>query len=143
MTDKQIIIKDYFNILRDEYNRIYCIQNIGDPKSLIKAIREQNEYIQAKEQEYEQLRNKLNSNIERMNEQNEKLHNEIQAIRQQMKTILMVQTNGKYRPVKNSTKEQCYQVLGNIQELLKTNIITITERSNNATKNIHTKRESR
>ena len=41
-----------------------------------------------------------------------------------MKTILMVSNNGKYRPVKNSTKEQCYQVLGNIQELLKTNIIT-------------------
>ena len=53
---KQIIIKDYFNILRDEYNRIYCIQNIGDPKSLIKAIREQNEYIQAKEQEFELLK---------------------------------------------------------------------------------------
>ena len=68
MMAKQIIIKDYFNILRDEYNRIYCIQNIGDPKSLIKAIREQNEYIQAKEQECEELRNKLNSNIERMNE---------------------------------------------------------------------------
>lgn len=126
MTDKQIIIKDYFNILRDEYNRIYCIQNIGDPKSLIKAIREQNEYIQAKEQECEQLRNKLNLNIERMNEENEKLHNEIQVIRQQMKTILMVSNNGKYRPVKNSTKEQCYQILGNIQELLKTNIMTIS-----------------
>ena len=79
--------------------------------------------LKIKEKECEQLRNKLNSNIERMNEQNEKLHNEIQAIRQQMKTILMVTINGKYRPVKNSTKEQCYQVLGNIQELLKTNII--------------------
>ena len=83
-----------------------------------------------KEQECEQLRNKLNSNIERMNEQNEKLHNEIQAIRQQMKTILMVQTNGKYRPIKNSTKEQCYQVLGNIQELLGTNIIRLSEVNN-------------
>ena len=129
MMAKHIIIKDYFNILRDEYGRIYCIQDIGDSKSLIKAIREQNEYIQAKEQECEQLRNKLNSNIERMNEQNEKLHNEIQVIRQQMKTILMVSNNGKYRPIKNSAKEQCYQVLGNIQELLKTNIITITERN--------------
>lgn len=48
----------------------------------------------------------------------------INRIKQQMKTILMVPTNGKYRPVKNSTKEQCYQILGNIQELLKTNIIT-------------------
>lgn len=32
--------------------------------------------FQAKEQECEELRNKLNSNIERMNEQNEKLHKE-------------------------------------------------------------------
>ena len=99
-------------------------------------------------EENEELRNKLNSNIERMNEQNEKLHNEnkelksyikedlvphtqiyiglINRIKQQMKTILMVKTNGKYRPVKNSTKEQCYQILGNIQELLKTNIMTIS-----------------
>ena len=83
-----------------------------------------------KEKECEQLRNKLNSNIEKMNEQNEKLHNEIQAIRQQMKTILMVTINGKYRPVKNSTKEQCYQVLGNIQELLGTNIIRLSEVNN-------------
>ena len=83
-----------------------------------------------REQECEQLRNKLNSNIEKMNEQNEKLHNEIQVIRQLMKNILMVQTNGKYRPVKNSTKEQCYQVLGNIQELLGTNIIRLSEVTN-------------
>ena len=105
-----------------------------------------------REQECDQLRNKLNSNIERMNEQNEKLHNEnkelksyikedlvphtqiyiglINKIKQQMKTILMVLNNGKYRPVKNSTKEQCYQVLGNIQELLKTNIIRFGEVDN-------------
>ena len=37
MTDKQIIINDYFNIMRDENGRIFCIQEIGDPKSLIKA----------------------------------------------------------------------------------------------------------
>ena len=87
-----------------------------------------------------------------MNEQNEKLHNEnkelksyikedlvphtqiyiglINKIKQQMKTILMVLNNGKYRPVKNSTKEQCYQVLGNIQELLGTNIIRLSEVNN-------------
>lgn len=59
MADKQIVIKDYFNILRDDYGRIYCIQEIGDPKSLIKAIREQNEYIQAKEQECEELKKEL------------------------------------------------------------------------------------
>ena len=86
--------------------------------------------LKIKEKECEQLRNKLNSNIEKMNEQNEKLHNEIQAIRQQMKTILMVTINGKYRPVKNSTKEQCYQVLGIIQELLGTNIIRLSEVDN-------------
>ena len=59
MENKQIAIKDYFNILRDGYGRIYCIQEIGDPKSLIKAIREQNEYIQAKEQECEELKTLL------------------------------------------------------------------------------------
>ena len=86
--------------------------------------------LKIKEKECEQLTNKLNSNIERMNEQNEKLHNEIQTIKQQMKTILMVLNNGKYRPVKNSTKEQCYQVLGIIQELLGTNIIRLSEVDN-------------
>lgn len=59
MADKQIVIKDYFNILRDDYGRIYCIQEIGDPKSLIKAIREQNDYIQAKEQECEELKKSI------------------------------------------------------------------------------------
>ena len=86
--------------------------------------------LKRKEQECEQLRNKLNSSIGKMNAQNEKLHNEIQVIRQQMKTILMVSNNGKYKPVKNSTKEQCYQVLGNIQELLGTNIIRLSEVNN-------------
>lgn len=60
--DKQIIIEDYFNIMRDDYGRIYCIQDIGDPKELIKAIREQNEYIQRKEQECEN--NKIAYKIE-------------------------------------------------------------------------------
>ena len=60
MENKQIVIKDYFNILRDGYGRIYCIQEIGDSKSLIKAIREQNEYIQAKDQECEELKTLLN-----------------------------------------------------------------------------------
>ena len=88
--------------------------------------------LKRKEKECEELRDKLNSNIEKMNAQNEKLHNEIQVIRQQMKTILMVSNNGKYKPVKNSTKEQCYQVLGNIQELLGTNIIRLSEVNNGA-----------
>ena len=66
MADKQIVIKDYFNILRDDYGRIYCIQEIGDPKSLIKAIREQNEYIQTKEQECEELKTLLNAEEQKL-----------------------------------------------------------------------------
>ena len=66
MENKQIVIKDYFNILRDGYGRIYCIQEIGDPKSLIKAIREQNEYIQAKEQECEELKTLLNAEEQKL-----------------------------------------------------------------------------
>ena len=66
MENKQIVIKDYFNIFRDDYGRIYCIQEIGDPKSLIKAIREQNEYIQAKEQECEELKTLLNAEEQKL-----------------------------------------------------------------------------
>ena len=78
MENKQIVIKDYFNILRDEYGRIYCIQDIGDPKSLIKAIREQNEYIQAKEQECEELKEKVKKYGE-INEQETKDYAELKA----------------------------------------------------------------
>ena len=44
----------------------------------LQRVKEYNELVdlyKAKEQECEELRNRLNSNIERMNEQNEKLHN--------------------------------------------------------------------
>ena len=41
---------------------------------LCRGCQYKNDY-KAKEQECEELRNRLNSNIERMNEQNEKLHN--------------------------------------------------------------------
>ena len=58
MTDKQIIINDYFNIMRDENGRLFGIQEIGDIRQLIKDIREQNEYIQTKEQECEELKEK-------------------------------------------------------------------------------------
>ena len=79
MTDKQIIINDYFNIMRDENGRIFCIQEIGDPKSLIKAIREQNEYIQAKEQECEELKKQLERKEENyqklLNKSNKYIHN--------------------------------------------------------------------
>ena len=131
MDDKQIMIDDV-----DVSDCPYYINKDGSCSShdceCVKCAHNVCFYkdYKAKEQECEQLRNKLNSSIERMNEQNEKLHNEIQAIKQQMKTILMVSNNGKYRPVKNSTKKQCYQVLGNIQELLGTNIIRFGEVDN-------------
>ena len=56
MTDKQIIIDKYFYMMRDENGRLFGIQEIGDIRQLIKDIREQNEYIQAKEQECEKLK---------------------------------------------------------------------------------------
>ena len=143
MDEQQIIIDD-------QKKTIHRLQDECTEKT--NAIIALGEQLKTKEQECEQLRNKLNSSIERMNKQNEKLHNEnkelksyikedlvphtqiyvglINRIKQQMKTILMVSTNGKYRPVKNSTKEQCYQVLGNIQELLGTNIIRLSEANN-------------
>ena len=40
--------------------------------------------LKDKEKECEQLRNKLNSNIERMNKQNEKLHNENKELKAQL-----------------------------------------------------------
>ena len=39
MTNKQIIISNYFNIMCDENGRIFGIQEIRDSKSLIKAIK--------------------------------------------------------------------------------------------------------
>lgn len=72
MTDKQIIIDDYFNIMCDENGRILGIQEIGDQKSLIKAIKEQNEYIQAKEQELQQaMDNYVQLDLQRVKEYNE------------------------------------------------------------------------
>ena len=56
MTDKQIVIDKYFYMMRDEIGRIFGIQEIGDTRQLIKDIREQNEYIQAKEQECKRLK---------------------------------------------------------------------------------------
>ena len=59
MENKQIIIDKYFYMMRDENGRIFGIQEIGDTRQLIKDIREQNEYIQAKEQECEELKTLL------------------------------------------------------------------------------------
>ena len=49
-----------------------------------KTINILKEKLLCKEQECEELRNKLNSNIERMNEQNEKLHNENKELKAQL-----------------------------------------------------------
>lgn len=68
MTDKQIKIEDYFNIMRDDYGRIYGIQDIGDTKELIKAIREQNEYIKAKEQECERWKSNFYGKVSAIEE---------------------------------------------------------------------------
>ena len=60
MSSKQIKIEDYFNIMRDDNGMVFGIQEIGDTRDLIKAIREQNEYIQAKELKCEELQHKVN-----------------------------------------------------------------------------------
>ena len=56
MSSKQIKIDNYFNIMRDDNGRVFGIQEIGDTRDLIKAIEEQNEYIKAKDESYEELR---------------------------------------------------------------------------------------
>ena len=81
MTYKQIVIKDYFNIMRDENGRIFCIQEFGDPKSLIKAIREQNEYIQAKEQECEKLHKQLKQAEQKLAEKDKEIERLKQGIK--------------------------------------------------------------
>lgn len=56
MSSKQIKIDNYFNIMRDDNGRVFGVQEIGDTRDLIKAIEEQNEYIKAKDESYEELR---------------------------------------------------------------------------------------
>ena len=76
MTDKQITI-DYENLCANYSKEVGCYNTFDGS-----CIKEQCftyrllQLLKAKEQECEEIRNKLNSNIERMNEQNEKLHNE-------------------------------------------------------------------
>lgn len=60
MSSKQIKIEDYFNIMRDDNGMVFGVQEIGDTRDLIKAIKEQNEYIKTKEQECEELQHKVN-----------------------------------------------------------------------------------
>jgi hypothetical protein len=58
-----------------------------------------------------------------------KLKQTLAEIKAEMRKILMVGNgiDGKYRPVKNSSKQDCYQVLGKIQEILGTNQIKISK----------------
>ena len=51
----------------------------------------------------------------------------LNTIRALMFKILLVNNNGAYRPVKGVTKQECYDTLANIQELLGTNIIEMRE----------------
>lgn len=71
MSSKQIKIEDYFNIMRDDNGRVFGIQEIGDTRDLIKAIKEQNEYIKTKEQECEELQHKVNVFSEALTRVNE------------------------------------------------------------------------
>lgn len=68
MSSKQIKIEDYFNIMRDDNGRVFGIQEIGDTRDLIKAIKEQNEYIKTKEQECEELKD-LNIRLDNIKEE--------------------------------------------------------------------------
>ena len=74
------------------------IRQVGEKILQIIRDEEYNELVdlyKAKEQECEELRNKLNSNIERMNEQNEKLHNENKELKSYIKEDLVPHTKTK------------------------------------------------
>ena len=48
-----------------------------------------------------------------------------------METILLHSRDGvNFRPIKGTTKQQCYNVLGKIQSLLKTNVVNINTTQN-------------
>ena len=66
-----------------------------------------------------------------MNIKKEDYEEILNLIDKQMCTILLVDIDGKYRPVKNTTKEECYQILGNIQELLQSHKVVFIERKFN------------
>lgn len=56
---EEIKIKDYFNMIFDDYHRLVAIQSIGDERELIDAIRSQNCELKRLEQENECLKEKL------------------------------------------------------------------------------------
>jgi hypothetical protein len=51
----------------------------------------------------------------------------LDEIRKAMETVLLTNNgkDGNFRPIKWTTRQQCYNTLGKIQELLQTNRITI------------------
>lgn len=51
----------------------------------------------------------------------------LNAIKEAMWTVLLTNNgkNGSFRPIKGTTKEMCYNVLGKIQTLLETNKVKI------------------
>ena len=66
-----------------------------------------------------------------MNEQNEKLHNQIQELKSYIKEDLVPHTQIYIGLINRITQQmKTYKVLGNIQELLKTNIIRFGEVDN-------------
>lgn len=71
MTDKQIIIDDYFRKIVDINGEIvdYEIKN-SDVSKLVQKIEKYNSYIEHKEQECEELKNELHKNFE----EKDKLH---------------------------------------------------------------------
>lgn len=66
---KEIIIKDYFNMIYDDCHRLVAIQSIGDERKLINAIRNQNDELQRLKQEIKALyeeKNCLHKIIDRL-----------------------------------------------------------------------------
>lgn len=51
------------------------------------------------------------------------MEHQVKLIRQEMEKILLSPNgkDGNFRPIKGTTKTQCYNVLGKIQSILKTN----------------------
>ena len=102
MTDKQIIIDgcdvsgcEFLDNV--EYDKL-CLMISHRNECQVNCSNKPNCYykqLKRKEQECEEIRNKLNSNIERMNEQNEKLHNENKELKSYIKEDLVPHTKTK------------------------------------------------
>ena len=130
-----IDIDEYFNEITDEgHGSIgYHLISYKDT-SLIKAIREQNKLEQKlKQQNIELKQNNIElgikylaekDNNEDFQEHYNKLEQKLDKIEELMGTILLTDNgvDGNYRPIKGTTRTQCMNVLGEIQNILKTNV---------------------